>query len=54
MVSEVLAVDLRFIDGGFQIQQRLVRMMFLKKSLPGEEIARELISVLSVAFSNQV
>ena len=41
---------LRFIDGGFQIQ-RLVRMMFLMKSLTNEETARELISVLSVSFS---
>ena len=49
-LGEVLAVVLRFIDGGFQIQ-RLVRMMFLMKSLTNEETARELISVLSVSFS---
>ena len=50
-LGEVLVVVLRFIDDDFKIQQRLVRMMFLMKSLTGEETARELINVLSVLFS---
>ncbi len=40
-----------FIDSDFVIQQRLVRLMFLMKSLTGEETARELITVLSVSLS---
>ena len=50
-LGEVLVVVLHFIDGDFKIQQRLIRMMFLMKSLTGEEIARELINVLSVLCS---
>ena len=52
-LGEVLVMVLRFIDDDFKIQQRLVRMMFLMKSLTGEETARELINVLSVSFSIQ-
>ena len=37
----------RFISD-WTIQQRLVRLKFLMKSMSGEEMARELISVLSV------
>ena len=33
------------------MQQRLVRMQMLSKSLAGEEIARELINVLSITYS---
>ena len=47
-LSEALAIILRFVS---KIEQRLVRVQMLSKSLPGEEIARELISVLSVSFS---
>lgn len=50
-LGEALVVVLRFIDDDFKIQQCLVRMMFLMKSLTGEETARELINVLSVLFS---
>ena len=42
---------LHFVDSDFNIQQRLVQMMFLMKSLTGEETARELINVLSVSLS---
>ena len=38
---------MRFISDSFNIEQRLVRIQLLAKSLTGEEIARELISVLS-------
>ena len=50
-LGEALAIVLRFINDDFSIQQRLVRMQMLTKSLTGEEIARELITVLSVAYS---
>ena len=44
---EALAVVLRFISDSFTIEQRLVRIQLLAKSLNGEEVARELINVLS-------
>ena len=40
----------RFISD-WTIQQRLVRLKFLMKSMSGEEVARELISVLSITLS---
>ena len=49
-LGEVLAVVVRFISD-WTIQQRLVRLEFLTKSMSGEEVARELISVLSVRLS---
>ncbi len=49
VLGEALVVVLRFIDG-FVIKQRLVRFLTLAKSMTGEEIARELISVLSVEY----
>lgn len=50
-LSEVLAVVLRFVDSDAKIQQHLIQMMFLMKSLTGEETARELINILSVSLS---
>ena len=48
-LGEALVIVLRFVDG-FVIKQRLVRFLTLTKSLTGEEIARELINVLSVEY----
>ena len=42
-------IILHFTDSEWKVQQRLVRMMFVVKSMTGEETARELISVLSVS-----
>lgn len=50
-VGEALAVLLRFVDQDWCVQQRLVRVQMLAKSLSGEELARELISVLSITYS---
>ena len=47
---EALAIVLRFISDSLTIEQRLVRIQLLAKSLTGEEIARELISVLSTSL----
>ena len=47
---EVLAVVLRFISDSFTIEQRLVKIELLAKSLNGEEVARELINVLSTTL----
>ena len=47
-LGEALVIVLRFVDvESWSIQQRLVRMQLLGKSLCGDEIARELISILS-------
>ena len=48
-LGEALVIVLRFIDG-FVIKQRLVRFQTLVKSMTGEEIARELINVLSIEY----
>ena len=43
-LGEALAIVVRFVDESFAIQQRLVRLQLLVKSMTGEEIARELLS----------
>lgn len=48
-LGEVLAVVLHFIND-WKINQHLVCLKFLMKSMSGEELAQELISVLSVAL----
>ena len=49
-LGEVFAVVVRFIDSGWCIQQKLIRLNMLAKSLTGDEIARELINTLSVDY----
>ena len=51
-LGEVLAIILRFVAES-TIQQRLVRLEFLAKSMNGEEVARELIHVLSTILGIQ-
>ena len=47
-LGEALVVVLRFMDfESWSPQQRLVRLQLLAKSMSGDEIARELISILS-------
>ena len=48
-LGEALVIILRFVDD-FVIKQRLVRFLTLTKSLTGEQLARELINVLSVEY----
>lgn len=48
-LGEVLVVVVHFISEWY-VQQRLVRLKFLMKSMCGEELARELISVLSATL----
>ena len=38
------------MDDGWKINQRLIRLQIVVKSLTGEELTRELISVLSVNY----
>ena len=49
-LGEAMAVVLRYVDSDWGIQQRLVRLLLLAKSMTGEEVARELIVVLSTGF----
>ena len=50
-LGEVMAIVIRFVDDSFVIQQRLIRLQLLVKSMTGEEIARELINTLSAQYS---
>lgn len=53
-LGEALAVIIRFIDDGWEIVQQLVRVQLLVKSMTGEEIARELVNVISVEYGISV
>lgn len=44
--GEALAIVLRFVREG-KIEQHLVRLLLLAKSVSGDELARELLCVLS-------
>ena len=50
-LGEALAIVLRFISDDWTIEQRLVRVQLLAKSLSGEELAREIISIFSTSYS---
>ena len=45
-----MAVVIRFIDTSFNIQQRLVHLQLLAKSMKEEEIAREIIATISTQY----
>ena len=47
-LGEALCIVVRYVKDEFSVKQRLVELKMLQKSLTGEEIARELISTLSV------
>ena len=48
-LGEVLVLIVRFLDE-WTVKQRLVSVQFMQKSLNGEELARQIISVLSVTL----
>ena len=50
-LGEAMAVVIRFVDNEWKIEQRLLTLKMLAKSMTGEEIARELVSVISTSFS---
>lgn len=50
-LGEALAIVLRYVTDDWTLEQRLIRMQFLAKSLNGEEIARALIHILSTQYS---
>ena len=51
-LGEAMAV-VRFVSSDWTLEQRLLSMQMLSKSMTGEEVARELISVLSVQYGVQ-
>ena len=49
-LGEALCIVVRYISDSWTIEQRLVALKMLQKSLTGEEIAREVISTLSIDY----
>ena len=49
-LGEALAIVLRLIDDEWCIQERLVRIQLLTKPLCGDELAREVINILSTTY----
>ena len=49
-LGEALCLIVRFVLDDLRIEQRLVALKMLQKSLTGEEIAREIISILSIDY----
>ena len=50
-LGEASAIVVRYVDNTFCIHQRLVRVRLLTKSLCAEELAREIINILSITYS---
>ena len=50
-LGEALASIVRFAGEEWTLEQRLIRLQMLSKSLTGEETAKELINTLSVTYS---
>ena len=48
--SEALAILVRFVNNSWIIEQRLLAIQLLSKSLTGEEIVHELVQILSVSY----
>ena len=50
-LGEALALIVRYVEpADFNIQQRLVRLQIVTKSMTGEQIAREILSILSTEY----
>ena len=49
-LGEAMAIIVRYVDSEWCIQQRLIRLQMLEKSMNGEEIARVLIDTLSLSL----
>ena len=47
---EALAIVIGYVSDSWELEQRLIGIQLLAKSLLGEEIAREVITVLSTKF----
>ena len=49
-LGEALVIVLRYVNDNWEPVQRLVSLQLLAKSMTGEEIAREIVSTLSIEF----
>ena len=49
-LGEAMAVVVRYIDTSFSKQQRIIRLQLVAKSMRGEEIAREIIAMISTQY----
>ena len=49
-MGEALAILVRFVDNEYSIQQRLIRLQLLSKSIASEELARKIIMVLQAHY----
>lgn len=49
-LGEVFVIVIRFVDSNWDIQQRLIKVQVLARSLSGEEIACEVINSLSLEY----
>ena len=49
VVLEVFGIVVRYVDN-FQIEQQLIHLQLLVKTLKGEEIAREVVHTLSTEY----
>lgn len=49
-LGEAMAVVVRYIDTSFSIQQRLICLQLVAKSMRGEEIAREIVATISTQY----
>ena len=49
-LGEALCLVVRYISDDWSIEQRFVALKILRSSLKGEEIAREIISTLSIDY----
>ena len=52
-LGKALAIIVRFVDSQWNVQQRLVRLQVLAKSLKAEELAQCLIQTLAVEYAIQ-
>lgn len=49
-LGEALVIVIRYLDDEWKLCQQIASIKMLSKSMTGEEIARELIDVLSVMY----
>lgn len=49
-LEEALVIVVHFLDDNWSLQQQLLQVQMLAKSMKGEEVARELINTLSVTY----
>ena len=52
-LGEALVIVVRFITADWEIKQRLVRLQLIVKSLKGDDLAREIITVLAQQYNVQ-